>query len=670
MTEILRILVSAFLIVPTLTEYTFPDYKDHPCVRDCKDNEAPRTCEYNFTIEWYHTITVHCRDCPFNRTDCFRPNCVPAEGTPRAILTVNRHLPGPAIQVCEGDHIQVKVFNHPDMSEGVSLHWHGIHQKGTQYNDGAEMITQCPITPFSSFQYRFVADNPGTHFWHSHAGLQRADGLFGALVVRQSPSKEPHFDKYDNDLPDHVIVVNEWFVNPTINRYAAHVHGGEKVIKDKSLLINGQGVYRKFKETKQAQETFYTPRAVFSVRHGESYRFRVIDNGVSACPITVSVSGHVLSIIASDGNPFEPLEVDAFMMAAGERFDFILTANRDVGNYWLMVQEVPDCGEGERKRLPQQLAIVRYIGASENEPTEPPTNVTTGKWLNSWNAESSDLRQPIVSVNSTDKLEPGFERSPDHTFYLALDTRILDDLLVHSPQTHPVYAFERRGVFYAPQINKITLMNPPSPLLFQHQDVPQDLFCDTESVAVNCSTEYCICVHRLHVAIGDLVELVVVDEGTHLNINHPMHLHGHSFRVLALKQVNISTTMEAVKRLDAEGYIHRNYDNPVQKDTILVPDGGYAVLRFVADNPGFWLFHCHVQFHAQTSMGLVIQVGNDEDMPRRPKNYPKCSSWTFSGYDEDQNKSGQRTCPSNGSSLQPIGIFTLWFYFCIGYEVI
>lgn len=44
--------------------------------------------------------------------------------------------------------------------------------------------------------------------------------------------------------------------------------------------------------------------------------------------------------------------------------------------------------------------------------------------------------------------------------------------------------------------------------------------------------------------------------------------------------------MDDVKRLDAEGYLNRNYDNPVQKDTILVPDGGYAVLRFVADNPG------------------------------------------------------------------------------------
>lgn len=144
-------------------------------------------------------------------------------------------------------------------------------------------------------------------------------------------------------------------------------------------MPTGQGVYRKFNDTKQGHETFYTPRALFSVRQGESYRLRVIDNGVSACPITVSVSGHVLSVIASDGSPFEPVEVDAFMMAAGERYDFILTANKSVDNYWLMVQEVSDCGEGERKRLPQQLAIVRYIGAPEDVPTKKPSNVTTGK---------------------------------------------------------------------------------------------------------------------------------------------------------------------------------------------------------------------------------------------------------------------------------------------------
>lgn len=57
------------------------------------------TCEYNFTIEYYFTLTKACNDCPFNKTDCERPHCIPADGTPRALITVNRMLPGPAIHV-------------------------------------------------------------------------------------------------------------------------------------------------------------------------------------------------------------------------------------------------------------------------------------------------------------------------------------------------------------------------------------------------------------------------------------------------------------------------------------------------------------------------------------------------------------------------------------------
>lgn len=56
-------------------------------------------CEYDFTIEYYYTLTQACYDCPYNITDCFRPHCVSADGVSRGIITVNRMLPGPAIHV-------------------------------------------------------------------------------------------------------------------------------------------------------------------------------------------------------------------------------------------------------------------------------------------------------------------------------------------------------------------------------------------------------------------------------------------------------------------------------------------------------------------------------------------------------------------------------------------
>ena len=75
------------------------DYSLHPCRRECKDNEPPKKCYYEFVIESYYTMSVACYDCPFNITDCFRPHCIPANGIPRPVIVVNRMMPGPTIEV-------------------------------------------------------------------------------------------------------------------------------------------------------------------------------------------------------------------------------------------------------------------------------------------------------------------------------------------------------------------------------------------------------------------------------------------------------------------------------------------------------------------------------------------------------------------------------------------
>lgn len=58
-----------------------------------------------------------------------------------------------------------------------------------------------------------------------------------------------------------------------------------------------------------------------------------------------------------------------------------------------------------------------------------------------------------------------------------------------------------------------------------------------------------------------------------------------------------------------------------------MPDGGYTIVRFVADNPGYWLFHCHIEFHAEVGMALVFKVGEHEQMKPVPRNFPQCASY-------------------------------------------
>jgi FtsP/CotA-like multicopper oxidase with cupredoxin domain len=75
-------------------------------------------------------------------------------------------------QVCLGDRIIIDLKNKLVGSE-LSIHWHGVFQKGKQYMDGVPMVTQCAILEGDVFRYDFLANNEGTHYWHSHDGKDR-----------------------------------------------------------------------------------------------------------------------------------------------------------------------------------------------------------------------------------------------------------------------------------------------------------------------------------------------------------------------------------------------------------------------------------------------------------------------------------------------------------------
>lgn len=90
-----------------------------------------------------------------------------------------------------------------------------------------------------------------------------------------------------------------------------------------------------------------------------------------------------------------------------------------------------------------------------------------------------------------------------------------------------------------------------------------------------------------------------------------------------------------VKQLDRYNLLKRNLIRPPIKDTVTVPDGGYTIVRFEAYNPGFWLFHCHIEFHAEIGMALVLKVGDNDQMAKVPKNFPTCNDYMPDMHNED-----------------------------------
>ncbi|XP_046614059.1 laccase-1-like [Neodiprion virginianus] len=595
------------------------DRSKHPCRRRCRDGEPSMECRYDFRLEAYHTMSKACFDCFSNITDCFRQDCIPADGVKRSLVVVNRQMPGPAIEVCLGDRIIVDVHNMLP-AESTTMHWHGQHHRSTPYMDGVPYVTQCPIHPGATFRYHYVAATSGTHFWHSHSGFQRGDGVIGPLIVRVPPRLDPHFKYYD--LIEHTMIVMDWDHKTGADKFLAHHHadGDNKPV---NLLVNGLGRHNGVK----------TPLATFVVKESVRYRFRVINAGFLNCPIEISIDNHTIYVISTDGNDIQPVEAESLVTYAGERFDFILQANQKQDNYWIRFRGLMDCDE--RFTRANQVAILRYMGAPEVEPTATVSyerNVSTSTKALQVNALNQGMENnATISIPLLYSLDPDDEantKDPDYQFYISYDFYAKDNPHFHRKDLygfHKVINNSQR--VFTPQLNYISMKLPEFPLLSQREAIRPDQFCNESSVT-NCEDNYCACTHVLQVKLGSVVELVLIDKGFTYDANHPFHLHGHDFRVVAMERVGKNVTVDEVKRLDAAGLIKRKLSQAPIKDTVTVPDGGYTVVRFHANNPGYWLFHCHIEFHVELGMALIFKVGEHEDFPPVPDKFPRCGSYT------------------------------------------
>ncbi|XP_017770706.1 PREDICTED: laccase-2-like isoform X2 [Nicrophorus vespilloides] len=603
----------------------FPLNNQHPCSRICGHEDRPMVCRYHFIVEWYQTLSKACFSCPDVLEDCYKPDCIIGDGTMRTVLVINRKMPGPTIEVCVGDNIIVDVENRL-MAETTTIHWHGHHQRGTPYMDGVPYVTQCPIQPGSIFRYNFTAVNGGTHFWHSHTGMQRGDGAFGAFIVRTPAAADPHSQLYDYDLTQHTISLLDWAVDIGLKVFIAHHHSiGDN--KPTTLLVNGLGIHDFSNVSTSA------PTARFVVEKGYKYRFRLINAGFLNCPVEMSIDNHTMTMISSDGNDFQPVTVDSLVSYAGERFDFVLNANMEKGLYWIRFRGLMDCDD--RFTSTHQVAVLQYEGASKTDfPDGPIPNYqdshNDGLQLNSLNkgTEGNDSIS-VPQLHSLLDWDSSLKETADEQYYVGYDFYEIDNPHFHK---FPEYGFnnvtDSRNKLLTPQLNHISLKLTPFPMLSQRDLIDDNLFCNESTVAdKDCKKEFCQCSHVIQVKLNSIVELILVDKGFAFDANHPFHLHGHSFRVVGMERLGRNVTVDEVKRLDAQGLLKRNLGDAPIKDTVTVPDGGYTILRFNASNPGYWLFHCHIEFHVEIGMALIFRFGDDEDMPPVPHGFPKCGEY-------------------------------------------
>ncbi|KAJ7469670.1 laccase [Mycena latifolia] len=272
------------------------------------------------------------------------------DGYSRSAVLANGIYPGPLIVAKKGDHFNLNVVNSltdPTMLLSSTIHWHGFFQKRTSWADGVAFVTQCPIAANNSFLYSFSTGNQAGTFWyHSHLSTQYCDGLRGPMVVYDP--FDPHRHRYEHT----VITLSDWYHGP------AHSLGVVPTLV--STLINGLGRYAGGPTSELA---------VIRVRRGLRYRFRLVS--LSCDPNFIfTIDGHDMTIIEVDGVNHMPHTVDSIQIYAGQRYSFVLKADKPVDNYW--IRTVANGGTaGFDNGI--NSAILRYIGADEADPSTEAT---------------------------------------------------------------------------------------------------------------------------------------------------------------------------------------------------------------------------------------------------------------------------------------------------------
>lgn len=499
-----------------------------------------------------------------------------------------------------------------------------------------------------------VNEIPGTYWYHGHTGINLADGLYGPLIILS--------DDDVDDKNDHVAFIADWFQQEAYHlRKFVSFENEEYILgyEDKKIcfdmpydldgtkvrtwpwnsgVVNGKG-WRNVVEMENNLkigknlpiETFFVSSSMNS-----KPKIRLISSSFVYLFI-VSVSNHRLTVVAADGNPVEPTTVDYIFTVQGERYDVILEPidESSIGTHIMLVETVErfDHERNEDFKFVKEHFAAAVIVYDQNKPDA--ISLTDRKC-------TKDV--PCTVLNCRCESYPAsFNRSCIHLTDLRSKTLTPKMILEEKPDHFEQHFINLFADLPAYTINGIHHVMPSAPLFMQPNAY--------KKCADECGfKKKCKCTHVVSLNKDNVVEFILYnrpkDAETMLakGLGHPFHIHGHHFHVLeigypeinengTLKSYNLATDCEYYYCNKAKWNSNFNTSNlrlkktnrkPVTKDTIFVPVGGYAVVRFVADNPGWWVAHCHQGPHHATGMSFIMKEGSQGEMPTIPSDFPVC----------------------------------------------
>ena len=539
-----------------------------------------RTVEGNRVI---YRLTVDYKDVNFSGKD-------------RKAMLVNGSLPAPTLYFKEGEKAVVYVTNKMDVD--TSIHWHGILLPNFQ--DGVPYLTTPPIKPGQTHKFEFPLRQSGTYWYHSHTRLQEQRGVFGAIVIE--PKQKDL--QYDRDL---VFVLSDWTDEDPKEVLRSLKRGNEWYSIQKGTTQSFAEILRKkafkaqLKMWKQRMpgmdisDVYYDAFLLNGKRQqvypdfkaGEKVRLRII-NAAASTYFWLSFGLSPL-LVSADGINVHPVSVNKLLHAIAETYDFIfqIPKGRSV-EFKAMAQDgsgfvSAQIGSGSTLKAPDipkpdLIQQMKQMGEHHHgHSLKPMEHALPSDQQSRTDHESHSAHQSngILQSHSSQ------ESCSDHSCHSNHESHFADSSVKE-------FSYEDLKSL---QKTSFSQNKPVREITFHLKGNMRRYVWNMNGKTLSESD-------KIQVKKGEVLRMTLNNTTM---MHHPMHLHGHFFRVL-------NSTGEF---------------SPL-KHTVDVPPMGKVLIEFEPQEEGDWFFHCHVLYHMKQGMSRVFSYG-ERDV--RLKNYPLSHVW-------------------------------------------
>lgn len=529
-----------------------------------------------------------------------RDTIVNFSGKEKRAIAVNGLIPMPTLTFTEGDIAEIYVHN--DLkNEDTALHWHGLFLPNKE--DGVPYLTQMPIKPGTTHKYSFPIIQNGTYWYHSHSGLQEQIGLYGLFIINKKKD-DTTFRKGIDDLPTIPVILsdwtdlkpenvqrmlhnaNDWFAikKGTTQSYAEAIKHGQFSTKvtNEWKRMNAMDVsdvyYEKFLINGKNEDQLSTFKA------GDKVRLRIA-NGASSSYFWLTYGGGKITVVASDGNDVEPVEVDRLIIAVSETYDVVVTIPDDKKSFAFLATAEDRTGSaslflGEgTKQAVSHLPKLKYFEGMK---------MMNG--MMKMNGEMNDMGMKM-SLNKMDMNavmypeisgEDESVKKEDHSMH-NMEGMKMDDMKMpgDSTQTAEITTLNY-GMLKSPTQTTLPKDAPVKELRFELSGNMNRYVWSLDNKVIS-ETD------KILIKKGENVRIVLYNGSM---MRHPMHLHGHDFRIIN-EHGDYSPLKNVIDIM------------PMETDTI----------EFQANADGDWFFHCHILYHMMAGMGRIFTYENSAPNP-------------------------------------------------------